>query len=150
MSRIATVKWFEKDAHGLVAISTKRKSVVISIAQKAAKCRNGLSKRCENPETSKLNTRVRFPSPAQPQRGKHFHRGRSTARPAGASFPSHVNPRCCDKTRGHPRRTAVFLSCEWKAPISPVTRANGTVFVSGLPIPKPARFSQCRSSARPN
>jgi hypothetical protein len=38
---LAAVKWLEKDAHGLVAIPTKRNSVVISIAQKAAKCRNG-------------------------------------------------------------------------------------------------------------
>jgi hypothetical protein len=37
-------------------IPTKRNSVVISIARKAEKCRNGCWKHWENPETSKLNT----------------------------------------------------------------------------------------------
>ena len=38
---LAAVKWLERTRMGLVAIPTKRNSVVISIAQKAAKCRNG-------------------------------------------------------------------------------------------------------------
>jgi hypothetical protein len=38
------------------AIPTKRNSLVISIAQKAAKCRNGSWRHYENPETSNLNT----------------------------------------------------------------------------------------------
>jgi hypothetical protein len=37
---LAAVKWLERYAMGLVAIPTKRNSVVISIAQKSAKCRN--------------------------------------------------------------------------------------------------------------
>lgn len=38
---LAAVKCLEKDAQGLVAIPTKRNSLMVSITRKAAKCRNG-------------------------------------------------------------------------------------------------------------